>query len=64
MSLKMKYFVLRPSMEDAHGKASLEALITYADKIREYGTKEQNEEFENLGNDIYDWVYSFTTKEL
>ncbi len=46
--LKMKYFVLNPTKDDAYGKASRDALKTYAKAIRE----------ENLGlsHDLELWL--------
>ena len=34
VGLKMKYFVLKPSLKDAYGEASLAAMLEYADRIR------------------------------
>jgi excinuclease UvrABC nuclease subunit len=47
--LFMKYFVLRPSMKDWHGKASIAALETYMQQARESGQAE-------LAEDLRTWI--------
>ena len=48
--LKMKYFVLKPSFEDEYGKASIDAMLCYADKIAPVDAA--------LAADLREWVLS------
>lgn len=48
LGLQLKYFVLNPTKEDAYGRASQEALVAYANAIRETNPI--------LASDIMGWV--------
>lgn len=55
--LKMKYFVLNPNKQDEYGKASREAIKTYASFIAETNVKLSAELFlwiEDLENQLKD----------
>jgi len=52
--LKMKYFVLKPSGDDAYAKASRDAMLTYADSIKA-------ENFD-LASDLILWVDEIDNK--
>lgn len=53
--LQMKYFVLKPTGEDAYARASRMAMIAYARSI-----KEENKE---LYQELIDWVCNIHEKE-
>jgi hypothetical protein len=52
--LKMRYFVLSPTKDDAFGEASRDAMRAYANRIR----------FENpvLAKDLLNWAYEIQAK--
>ncbi len=56
MTLKMKYFVLSPGSSDpAHAKASLKAVKSFANELREQGSFNEPyaEQIEQWADDLY-----------
>lgn len=47
--LKMKYFVLNPTKRDRYGKASRQAMMAYAEAIKNYNP--------TLAKDLVEWVH-------
>lgn len=54
MPLEMKYFVLKPEGTDPYANASREALVAYAESIKNHDPA--------LAKDIWEWVDQELTK--
>jgi hypothetical protein len=57
MSLKMKYFVLKPAGDDDYAIASRRALQAYGQWISQKAIENNDPEMEQLGRDVTDWAF-------